>query len=440
MDSDEKDSIKNESIEEEVEEVEPARKKKKVSREDDHEYTVFIKNLSFDTTNEDLKECFKKFGKINYALIVRDNVSGHSRGTGFVQFEKKESVEICLNQAGKIVLQDFTLDLMPALPKGKVKQIEKEKEAKKVEPKDSRNLYLLREGMIMAGSTASEGVSATDMAKRLRLEQLKSSMLKNLTRFISRDRLTIHNLPDSYDDAKLRKMVVAKTGSKPIECRVMRENKPTPTHPKGKSKGFGFLSFSRHEDALAVLRKLNNNPEIFSANHRPIVSFSIEDMNVLKIKERREIRSKLNNPTYQEKLKIKKLKRKENRKNKSENKPAIKGTRKAPKQVEENEDAFSGFASKPGSVPKHRGTFKLKEQSKIHEKSMKTQNKLRRRQKHELEVQQEKQEKKFDRSVKKSKISDKDSLVAKINKYKDLLKGSNDESTKKQKSKKWYVD
>lgn len=147
-------------------------------------------------------------------MVVVDKVSGHSRGTGFVQFEKKESVEICLKQAGKIVLQDFTLDLMPALPKVKVKAIEKEKEAKKNEPKDSRNLYLLREGMILAGSTASEGVSATDMAKRLRLEQLKSSMLKNLTRFISRERLTIHNLPDSYDDAKLRKMIVAKTSFK----------------------------------------------------------------------------------------------------------------------------------------------------------------------------------------------------------------------------------
>ena len=221
----------------------------------------------------------------------------------------------------------------------------------------------------------------------------------------------------------------------------MRENKPTPTHPKGKSKGFGFLSFSRHEDALAVLRKLNNNPDVFSANHRPIVSFSIEDMNVLKIKERREIRSKLNNPTYQEKMKTKKLKRKENRKNKLDKKTVTKEIRKkAPKQVGESEDAYSGFASKKGSVPKLRGTFKLKEQSKIHEKSMKTQNKLARRQKHELEIQQEKQETKFDRVHKKKRISDKDSLVAKINKYKDLLKGNDVESSKKQKSKKWYVE
>ena len=47
----------------------------------------------------------------------------------------------------------------------------------------------------------------------------------------------------------------------------MRENKPTADNPKGKSKGFGFLSFKKHEDALLVLRKLNNNPNVFSATN-----------------------------------------------------------------------------------------------------------------------------------------------------------------------------
>lgn len=133
-----------------------------------------------------------------------------------MQFEKKESVEVCKAQSGKIVLQDFTLDILPALPKTTIKSIENTKESQKHETKDNRNLYLLREGMIMAGSSASEGVSASDMAKRLRLEQLKSSMLKNLTRFIARERLTIHNLPETYDDAKLRKMIISKTNVKVI--------------------------------------------------------------------------------------------------------------------------------------------------------------------------------------------------------------------------------
>lgn len=32
-------------------------------------------------------------------------------------------------------------------------------------------------------------------------------------------------------------------------------------HP---SKGFGFVTFTQHEDALLALRNLNNNPDIFT--------------------------------------------------------------------------------------------------------------------------------------------------------------------------------
>lgn len=194
--------------EEETPQVEE--KKPKKYTEADNEFTVFLKNLNFDTSNEDLEKCFKKFGPIKYALVVRDRVSGHSKGTGFVRFLKKESVQVCLAQSNKIILQDFTLEVLPTLSKQTVQNIEKVKVEEKNKPKDGRNLYLLREGMILAGSEAAEGVSATDMAKRLRLEQIKSSMLKNLTRFIAKERLTIHNLPEHYDDEKLRKVVVNK--------------------------------------------------------------------------------------------------------------------------------------------------------------------------------------------------------------------------------------
>lgn len=32
----------------------------------------------------------------------------------------------------------------------------------------------------------------------------------------------------------------------------------------GKSKGFGFVEFTEHLDALTCLRNLNNNPDIFT--------------------------------------------------------------------------------------------------------------------------------------------------------------------------------
>jgi nucleolar protein 4 len=440
-DSEVEDEDEDEKMSDDGEEKIVPVKNEKRSSEEDNEFTVFIKNISFDTTNEDLQECFKKFGPIKYALTVRDPVSGHSKGTGFVRFLKKESVSLCLQQTGLITLQNFTLEIYPTLTRQKVKSLETEKTKK--EPKDGRNIYLTREGMVIAGSSAAEGVSATDMAQRLRLEQIKNSMLKNLNRFISRERLTIHNLPDHYDDGKMRKMVVAKTGLKPIECRVMRENKPSPAFPKGKPKGFGFLSFKKHEDALAVLRKLNNNPEVFSANRRPIVSFSIEDKNVLNIKERRQKRSLENNPTYQKKLEKKKQKRAKKLKDKKDKKPVTKPQPKTPETAESQQEPaeFSGFAAKPGELAKHRGTFKLKEQSKIHEKSMQDRNKKNRREKQKAEAKKDKDEKLENRTTKKRKLDadTNDSLTKMIDKYKTMIQGA-PEAKKSKTRGKWFMD
>lgn len=438
----EDDNEDHDEVKEEDQSTEEIKKERK-SNEEDHEFTVFVKNLSFDTSNEQLHECFKKFGPIKYALVVRDAVSGHSKGTGFVRFLKRESVNICLQQTGLVTLNNFTLEIFPSLSKEKIKSLETEKT--KQEPKDGRNMYLLREGMVLAGSSAAEGVSATDMSKRLRLEQIKSQMLKNLNRFISRDRLTIHNLPEQYDDDKMRKMVIARTSTKPIECRVMRENQPSAAFPKGKPKGFGFLSFKKHEDALSVLRKLNNNPDVFSANHRPIVSFSIEDKNVLNIKTRREERSKLNNPTYQKKLektKLKKVKKKKDKMNKEKKPVATEITKAQEDEKEDDTNAFSGFAAKPGAFVKLRGTFRLREQSKIHEKSMHDRNKKVKREKLMAEIRKEKDERKLDKQSKKRNFDEgvQDSLAKMIDKYKNILRGDESSSKKSRTRGKWFIE
>lgn len=77
---------------------------------------------------------------------------------------------------------DEVLDPHPALSRDEMKTKQAEKEKKEDSGKDSRNLYLAREGLIMSGSKAADGVSASDMAKRHELEQVKTQVLKNLNR------------------------------------------------------------------------------------------------------------------------------------------------------------------------------------------------------------------------------------------------------------------
>lgn len=118
---------------------------------------------------------------------------------------------MCLNAGTSFKLLDQVLDPRAALSRN---EIEQKKNTVKKQPTDSRNLYLAKEGTILAGTPAAEGVSASDLAKRLRLEQSKNQSLKNLNRFVSKERLTIHNIPPSYDSAKLRKVLVKASGLK----------------------------------------------------------------------------------------------------------------------------------------------------------------------------------------------------------------------------------
>ena len=51
------------------------------------ECTIFVGRLNKITTEKDLEKFFEQFGKIYYIRIVRDIITGLSRGYGFVEFK-----------------------------------------------------------------------------------------------------------------------------------------------------------------------------------------------------------------------------------------------------------------------------------------------------------------------------------------------------------------
>lgn len=161
--------------------VEKVKREKHISNDVQQGCTVFIKNVPFDADDADLRKVCRKFGLLHYAIINRESISGHSKGTAFVKFKAKESADLCLQAGTEFKLMDEVLDPHPALSRDEIKS--KHDEKSKDEKKDSRNLYLAREGLIMANSKAAEGVSASDMTKRHELEQVKTQVLKNLNRW-----------------------------------------------------------------------------------------------------------------------------------------------------------------------------------------------------------------------------------------------------------------
>lgn len=87
-DSDESDDSDDESEDEVEETIEPEVKRPRVISNDVTEgKTVFIKNVPFTATNEDINECLSQFGPLFYALVCVDPITEHSKGTAFVKFK-----------------------------------------------------------------------------------------------------------------------------------------------------------------------------------------------------------------------------------------------------------------------------------------------------------------------------------------------------------------
>ena len=54
---------------------------------------LYVGNLDYDVTKDDLLDLFGKAGKIVDAVVISDKYSGRSKGFGFVEFEKDEEAQ-----------------------------------------------------------------------------------------------------------------------------------------------------------------------------------------------------------------------------------------------------------------------------------------------------------------------------------------------------------
>ncbi|CAI5440874.1 unnamed protein product [Caenorhabditis angaria] len=296
-DSENESESESENEEEEDEETPKKSSKKSTKKEIKTDQNVidgkvvFLRSLAFDTKIETIKEELARFGIIDLAIICKYKDSGHPKGTAFVHFSTPLEASNCIDGIEEgLIIDNRLIKANLAIPRKEAVDMEKDKLTKV--PKDKRNLRLVRFGLIRAGTEVAKGMSKEDAAKRERLAEAMRKKLENTNMFVSPVRLCVHNLPQRINDEKLREIAqkASISGATITECRVWMDKNRLTADKKPKSAGFGFVAFKEHDQALACLKGLNNNPDIFGKESRPIVEFSIENLMALQARARRSVK------------------------------------------------------------------------------------------------------------------------------------------------------
>ncbi|KAK5162619.1 hypothetical protein LTR04_003253 [Oleoguttula sp. CCFEE 6159] len=66
--------------------------------------TIFVQQLAARLRTRELKAFFEKVGPVNEAQIVKDRVSGRSKGVGYVEFKSEDSVQPAIQLTGQQLL------------------------------------------------------------------------------------------------------------------------------------------------------------------------------------------------------------------------------------------------------------------------------------------------------------------------------------------------
>ncbi|GMR30672.1 hypothetical protein PMAYCL1PPCAC_00867, partial [Pristionchus mayeri] len=167
---------------------------------------VFIKNLEEDVDKEKLEKMFSEFGKVTSCAIMNDS-DGKAKGFGFVAFEEPEQAEKAVNEMHEKQLDGSEKKLFVC----------------RAQTKSERQAELKRK------------YEAQKAERMQRYQGLN---------------LYVKNLDDNVEEPKLRE-VFEKYGTI-TSCEVMCDE-------NGRSKGFGFVSFEKPEEATKAVTEMNGN-------------------------------------------------------------------------------------------------------------------------------------------------------------------------------------
>jgi RNA recognition motif-containing protein len=70
---------------------------------------LHVGNLAYSVTDDSLKNAFSQFGSVESATVIRDRVSGRSKGFGFVEMSTEEEASQAIEKLNKSAFEGRTM-------------------------------------------------------------------------------------------------------------------------------------------------------------------------------------------------------------------------------------------------------------------------------------------------------------------------------------------
>ncbi|KAK0603174.1 hypothetical protein LWI29_002173 [Acer saccharum] len=254
---------------------------------------IFIKNLDKAIDNKALHDTFSAFGNILSCKVATD-LSGQSKGYGFVQFDNEESARSAIDKLNGMLLNDKQVYVGPFLRKQErdsssdksrfnnvyVKNLSEsttEDDLKKAfaeygtitssvvmrdvdgkskgfgfvnfeDPDDAARSVEALNGYKFDDKEWYVGKAQKKYEREMELKGRFEQSLKETADKFEGLNLYVKNLDDSFTDDKLKELF-SEFGTI-ASCKVMRD-------PNGISRGSGFVAFSTAEEASRALAEMN---------------------------------------------------------------------------------------------------------------------------------------------------------------------------------------
>jgi RNA recognition motif-containing protein len=80
---------------------------------------IYVGNLSYEVSEDDLREAFEAHGEVSNANVITDKFTGRSRGFGFVEMPKDDEARAAIDALNGFDLKGRTLNVNEARPRNR---------------------------------------------------------------------------------------------------------------------------------------------------------------------------------------------------------------------------------------------------------------------------------------------------------------------------------